>query len=242
VADTEQLGEGKRNRMCEAFSTLEKQRYDNAGEGVTPQTIARAIREWLFAPDVPSDKLDWVNATRMGEWIRTPLCTAKTAEKYLADGREMRFVPTHRQVLPHITYHGKIPESHQGWTDNYLCRPKKDKTAPGVYTFMHLHQRGDAVTCARPIGDGLVCNFCFKVQVILEGVSYDGFSHALGGVFYQAAVEIVALLIRAEPMAKMVSGRDQVSTGMGVKIFPPELWANATSSIPNNWPSALNAQ
>jgi hypothetical protein len=137
----------------------------------------------------------------------------------------MRFVPTHHQVLPHITYHGKIPESHQGWTDNYLCRPKKDKTAPGVYTFMHLRQRGDAVTCARPIGDGLVCNFCFKVQVIPEGVSYDGFLHALGGVFYQAAVEIVALLIRAEPMAKMVSGRDQVSTGMGVKIFPPELWA-----------------
>jgi hypothetical protein len=59
VADTEQLGEGKRNQICEAFSTLEKQRYNNAGEGVTPQTIVCAMREWLFAPDVPSDKLEW---------------------------------------------------------------------------------------------------------------------------------------------------------------------------------------
>jgi hypothetical protein len=160
----------------------------------------------------------------MGEWLGVPFRNASTAEQYLADGREMRFVPAHHQALPRITHHGKIPASRQGWTDNYLCRPKKDKTAPGVFTFMGLSQRGNAVTCSSPIGDGLTCYFWYEVKVIPEGVSYDGFLNSFGGVFYQEAVELAALMIRAEPMARMTSGRDQVSKGLDVAIFPPELW------------------
>jgi hypothetical protein len=55
-------------------------------------------------------------------------------------------------------------------------------------------------------------------------VAYDGFLNSLGGVFHQEVVEIVALLIRAEPLAEMTSRRDLISKGIDVKIFPPGLW------------------
>jgi hypothetical protein len=69
-----------------------------------------------------------------------------------------------------------------------------------------------------------MCNFCYEVQVIPEGVSYDGLLNSLGGIFYMEAVELTALLIRAEPMARMTSGRDQVAKRLECPIFPAELW------------------
>jgi hypothetical protein len=63
--------------------------------------------------------------------------------------------------------------------------------------------------------------FCFEVQVIPDGVAYDGLLNSQGGIFYQEAVGIVALLVEAEPLGMMTSGQDLLSKGIDVKIFPP---------------------
>jgi hypothetical protein len=119
-----------------------------------------------------------------------------TYEDYFRQGKEKRFVPTNHQVLPRITKYGKIPESRAGWQDNYMTRPEKNVVTPGVCTFVRLQdQHANATSCSSPIGDGLMCYFCFETQVAPSGVSTDQLLNSYGGVFYQEAVELTHLLL-----------------------------------------------
>jgi hypothetical protein len=61
----------------------EKERYDDADAGITPQMIARAVRVWLFLVDSPADNWEWAKSTVMGEWIRIPWREIDTPEGYL---------------------------------------------------------------------------------------------------------------------------------------------------------------
>jgi hypothetical protein len=150
---------------------------------------------------------------------QVPIRGAETAEQYLLEGRETRRVASHSQTLPCFATCRALPESRAGWADGYMCRPKAEQTATGVYTFLHLHQWEHAVTYSDPIGDGNLYAFCLEVQVVLEGVSRDGMRNSLGGIFYQEAVQIVAVLVESETLGMMTGGQDNLSKGTDVKIF-----------------------
>jgi hypothetical protein len=105
---------------------------------------------------------------------------------------------------------------------SWICSAKSaSKPNPtGCYTFCQLEGWGKTTTFSDPFRDGNLCAYVVEVQVIPEGLATDLMAHSLGGIFYQEAVEITALLTRAAPFYSLTSGRDLLSKGTDVEIFP----------------------
>jgi hypothetical protein len=114
-----------------------------------------------------------------------------------------------------------VPETRTGRVDSWMCFPKGMAPNPtGVYAFCQLEDWPKSTTYSDPLRDGNLYAFVLEVQVILEGVSIDLMARALGGIFYQEAVEIVALLSRADSFYLLKTRQDLLSKGTDVEIFP----------------------
>jgi hypothetical protein len=224
VVDSDQLSKGRRTTFYNACPVEEKRRFDEQ-ESLTLRYIARAVRERLHATQAPMDTWEWLCATSLEGWTRTPVRGAKTAEQYLIEGRETRYVPVHSQTLPCIAemcYRNckMLPESRAGWVDSYMCRTEAEKAIAGVYTFLQLNQWQYAVTFLDSICDGNLYAFFVEVQVVPEGVASDSMRNSYGGIFYQEAVVIVFVFCRADTLGVLKRGDDNPSKGTDVKIFP----------------------
>jgi hypothetical protein len=66
--------------------------------------------------------------------------------------------------------------------------------------------------------DGNLYAYVLEFQVVPEGLAADLMAHSLGGIFYQEAVEIAALLTGADSSYLLTSGHDLLSKGADVEI------------------------
>jgi hypothetical protein len=103
-----------------------------------------------------------------------------------------------------------------------MCRRKSKvvKNPIGCYTFIKLEDWGSATTYSDPLRDGNLYAYVVEVQVLPDGLAMDLMCYSLGGIFYQEAVQIVALLIRADPFHSLTTGQQLISEGTDVEIFP----------------------
>jgi hypothetical protein len=106
-----------------------------------------------------------------------------------------------------------------------MCVQKgADPNPAGIYTFCQLEDWGETTIYSDTLRDGNLYAYVLEVQVVPEGVATDLMAHSLGGIFYQEAVEITALLTRVDSFYSLTSGRDLLSKGTDVKIFPQHVW------------------
>jgi hypothetical protein len=192
--------------------------YDNAHFIPDRETLL-TLRAWLSCFSTPTEHWLWHQARVQGAWCRIPWHTGVSAEQYVRDGRERRYVPTSYQVLPGISRHRSISESRGAWADNYMTRLESPVMVPGVCACAQLIKEHDrAGSCADFLGDGC-----------LSGVSTDSMERSYGGIFYQEAVRITHLLVRRMPISMMAMGSTHISTArrnggntrspMGAKVY-----------------------
>jgi hypothetical protein len=181
--------------------------------------FSKARCDTLKCEEKPTEHWLWHQARVQGAWCRIPWHTGVSAEQYVRDGRERRYVPTSYQVLPGISRHRSISESRGAWADNYMTRLKGPVMVPGVCACAQLIKEHDrAGSCADFLGDGC-----------LSGVSTDSMERSYGGIFYQEAVRITHLLVRRMPISMMAMGSTHISTArrnggntrspMGAKVY-----------------------
>jgi hypothetical protein len=230
VMDSNQLGEAMGATYFETCPDQQKTKM-LAQKTPTPQYIVQVDRELLRAVGVQADIWGWILSTEQDGWVRTPLTGAKTTEEYMTAGWETRYIPIHSQTLPCITDacsrgYKTVPETRAGWVDSWMCRAKSAlrPNPTGCYAFCQLEDWGKTTTISDPIRDGNLYAYVLEVQVVRERLATDLMAHSLGGIFYQEAIEINALLTRAAPFYSLTSGQDLLSKGTDIEIFPQSLW------------------
>jgi hypothetical protein len=107
-----------------------------------------------------------------------------------------------------------------------MCERKSKVTRnpTGTYTFIKLEDWGSTATYSDPFRDGNLYAYILEVQVLPDGLASDLMCYSLGGVFYQDAVEITHLHIRADPFHSLTTGQHLISKGVDVDISPQNVW------------------
>jgi hypothetical protein len=188
LMDSDNFGKERRKNLWN--NERPEVNYEDAPR-IHPRETLLTIRAWLNCYNALVDPCLWRKTRLEGEWFRIPWRAGVSTEQHVEDGRERRFVPTSRQVLPGMARHGSILESRPGWTDNYVTRPKGPVMVPDVRAFTQLmKEHNRAGSCSDFLGDGCVCYLVLEVQVLPLGTSTDQLEHSCGNIFYHEAVQI----------------------------------------------------